>query len=151
MTTHASSQPAVTETAVARIRALVLVALAVSVVHYVDNVANYADYPDPGDAPAPSRAVIAVSWFVFTAAALLALRALRERRWGAAAALLAAYSVSGLVGIGHYTVAGAFDMPWWRQLHVGVDIACGIALLASAAWLWRATRAQGGEFRSPAP
>ncbi len=45
---------------------LVVVALAVlvSVVHYVDNVVNYADYPvTPDDAtlPAPSDTVIAVA------------------------------------------------------------------------------------------
>jgi hypothetical protein len=47
--------------------------------------------------------------------------------------------VSGLIGIGHYTVEGATDMVWWRQTHVIVDILCGIAILGFA--LWAALRA----------
>ncbi len=61
---------------------------------------------------------------------------LRRGRIVAAAACLALYSGSGLVGIGHYTV----DMggqPWWRHAHIAADIACGIALLAFAVWTAR--------------
>ena len=46
-----------------------------------------------------------------------------RRRIPAAVACLAVYAISGLVGLGHYTVAGPTDMPWWRQLHVTADIA----------------------------
>ena len=52
------------------LRVLLAVAIAVSVVHYADNVANFADYPEPDSGPAPSRTVIAVAWFAFTAAAV---------------------------------------------------------------------------------
>jgi hypothetical protein len=86
-------------------------AVAVSVVHYVDNYVNYADYPLPAEdaaLPAPSAELIAVSWFVFTAA--------------------------GLVGVGHYTSLGALDMVWWRHTHVVADILCGIGVLAFALW-----------------
>lgn len=62
----------------------------------------------------------------------------RGRITGAAVALTG-YSVSGLIGIGHYTVEGATDMLWWRQTHVVVDIVCGIAILSFA--LWAALRA----------
>ena len=50
---------------------LLALAFVVSVVHYVD----YADHPQPrpNDLPAPSAAVTAVSWFLFTASGLLGL------------------------------------------------------------------------------
>jgi hypothetical protein len=48
-----------------------------------------------------------------------------------------ANSVSGLLGFGHYTAPGAFDMVWWRQLHVVVDIVCGVAILGFALWAAR--------------
>jgi hypothetical protein len=112
------------------------VAVLVSVVHYIDNVANYADYPvpDPNGLPAPSAVVIAVSWFVFTAAAGAGLWLWFRRSIGGAVLAFASYSLSGLVGIGHYTVPGALDMPWWRQTHVIVDIACGFAVIGFAIW-----------------
>lgn len=116
--------------------ALIVVAFVVSVIHYIDNVVNYADYPAPGpDAlVAPSERVIAVAWFVFTGAGLVGLVAWFRRRILTAALGLTGYSVSGLIGIGHYTVPGAFDMVWWRQTHVIVDILCGVAVLGFALW-----------------
>ncbi len=112
-------------------------AIAVSVVHYVDNVAAYEAYPEPASGFAPSRELIAASWFAFTAFGLAGYVLLRRNRDLAAAACLAAYSGSGLIGFGHYTVDGATGMPWWRQAHIVADIACGIAVLAFAFWLVR--------------
>ena len=123
--------------------ALVVVAFLVSVVHYADNVLSYDDYPQPapGSAiPSPPVEVVAGDWFVFTAFGLTGLALLLRRRVVPAAVCLAVYSGSGLVGVGHYTVPGALDMVWWRQLHVVVDIAVGIALLGFAWWVFQANR-----------
>ena len=46
------------------LQGLLFAAVTVSVVHYVDNVVNYADYPEPASGPAPSRELIAASWSV---------------------------------------------------------------------------------------
>ena len=112
------------------------VAFAVSVVHYVDNVMNYADYPppDPGALLAPTAVVIAIAWFVFTAAGLSGLWLWFRRSIVGAALAFASYSVSGLIGLGHYTVPGATAMPWWRQTHVVIDILCGFAVLGFSMW-----------------
>ncbi len=112
------------------------VAFAVSVVHYTDNYVNYDDYPQPGpgDLPAPSATVVGLAWFAFTASGVLGVWLwFRDRITGAAVALTG-YSVSGLIGFGHYALPGATDMVWWRQTHVVVDIVCGIATLAFALW-----------------
>jgi hypothetical protein len=116
---------------------LLALAVAVSVVHYADNYFNYADYPAGGPLPDPSRALIGVAWFVFVAFAVAAFRFLRAAEVRLAAVCLAVFAGSGLVGVGHYTVPGAFDMPWWRHAHVVADIACGIALLVAAVRLLR--------------
>lgn len=113
------------------------VALVVSVVHYVDNYVNYADYPSPSPGsslPAPSATVVGASWFVFTAFGVLGLALWFRRRITLSAIALTAYSVSGLVGFAHYAVPGAFHMVWWRQAHVIADICCGAAVLAFAVW-----------------
>lgn len=122
---------------------VVAAAVVVSVVHYVDNYANYADYPVPGpDAtiPAPSDTVVGLAWFVFTAFGAWGVWNLLRGRVVPAVIGLALYSVSGLIGIGHYTVSGALDMPLWRQAHVVADIALGVTILVLAARLFSQNR-----------
>ncbi len=139
MAAHPIGPPAAAS-ATRTLRLLLGVAVAVSIVHYVDNVANYDAYPDPTSGPAPSRELIALSWFVFTAFGLAAYGLLARGRERAAALCLTVYAGSGLVGLGHYTVPGATDMVWWRQLHIVADIALGIAILAYAVRLARRAR-----------
>lgn len=70
----------------------------------------------------------------------LAGYALLRRGASSLAVALALYSGSGLGGLGHYTVPGALDMPWWRQAHVVADIACGLAILALVVVVARSLR-----------
>jgi len=120
-----------------RLLALLLLAGAVSVVHYGDGYFNYADFPASDSVPTPSRTLLGLSWFGFTAVGVLAYGLFLARRYTAAAVALALYSGSGLVGIGHYTVPGALGMPWWRHAHVVADVLCGLAVLAFAVWVVR--------------
>lgn len=130
--------------ALERLRPLLVAAVAVSIVHYADNVVNYADYPDPTSGPDPSREVIAAAWFVFTAFGIAAYLLVARERFHAAGVCLAVYAGSGLVGIGHYNVPGAGDMPWWRHAHIIADILLGFVLLTFALWLVRRDRTPGG-------
>src|SRR3954453_17857026 len=117
------------ERAVRRLTILFAIAVAVSVVHYVDNYFNYSDFPTTDRIPAPSAGLVGFGWFAFTAAGVLGYVLFRQgRRLGAACAFLAWYSLSGLVGFGHYASADMFHAPWWRQAHVIADIVCGIAM-----------------------
>lgn len=111
-------------------------AFVVSVVHYADNVVNYADYPQPGPSgpPAPSATLIGAAWFLFTALGLIGIGLFARGRIVPAAWALTGYAISGLVGLGHYTVPGATAMPWWRQAHVVADILCGLLILGFAFW-----------------
>ncbi len=116
---------------------LMSVAFVVSVVHYIDNTVNYADFPqaEPASAlPNPSVQVVGGAWFVFTAFGALGLWLFVRGRVAAAAIAIAVYSGSGLVGFVHYAVPGATDMVWWRQTHVIADIICGLLLFAFALW-----------------
>ena len=122
---------------------ILVVAVVVSVFHYTDNYVNYDDYPQSSTVPNPSAGLVLGAWFVFTAAGLAGYVLFRRGPSDLALVLLAVYSGSGLVGIGHYLVPGATSMPWWRQLHVCLDIACGIAILTFAIWAVRA-RHRGG-------
>jgi hypothetical protein len=115
------------------------VAVAVSVVHYVDNTVNYADFPqaEPDTtlaAVSPSQTVVAAGWFIFTAFGVLGVWLFMRGRIAVAAVAIAVYSGSGLVGFAHYAVPGATDMVWWRQLHIVADIVCGLLLFGFALW-----------------
>ena len=116
------------------------VAVVVSIVHYTDNYVNYHDYPQSSTLPNPSAALVLGAWFGFTAAGLAGYLLFRRRASDLALVLLAAYSGSGLIGIGHYLVPGATSMPWWRQAHVCLDIASGIAVFSFTLWAARARR-----------
>jgi hypothetical protein len=116
------------------------IAVVVSVVHYTDNWVNYHDYPQPDTLRTAPPALVPGFWVAFTAAGLAGCLLFRRGASTLALVLLAVYSGSGLVGIGHYTVPGATSMPWWRQAHVCFDIASGIAMFSFVMWAARARR-----------
>ena len=126
-------------------------AFAVSVVHYADNYLNYSAFPGSDTLPNPSRTVVLVSWFVFTATGLAGYVMFRRRPSAGALVLLAVYSGSGLVGVGHYAVPGALDMPPLRQAHVISDILLGAAVLAVVVWAARQRKRHDARARPPRP
>ena len=108
---------------------LLAVAIAVSVVHYADNYFNYADFPH-GTGPEPSAGLVGAAWFILTPLGIAGWVFFRRGDVATAGLLLMAYSFSGLVGLGHYTVGGMTDEPLWRQAHVVADILLGMAVFA---------------------
>jgi hypothetical protein len=115
------------------------VAVVVSIIHYTDNYVNFNDYPQSrASRRVSSAAGVLGAWFGFTAAGLAGYLLFRRAPSNLALILLAVYSGSGLIGIGHYLVPGAISMPWWRQAHVCLDIVCGIAVFSFAMWAVRA-------------
>ncbi len=122
------------------ITGIVLAAMAVSVVHYLDNYTLYEEYPQTDTLPNPSAGLIGFAWFFFTAFGLAGLYFLRRGNPIAAGISLAAYSGSGLVGILHYVAGGTGGFPWWRHAHISADILLGFAVLACALYLVRRPR-----------
>lgn len=125
-----------TEPSVRVLRVLLGAAVAVSVVHYVDNTLRWDDFvaADPADRSLGfiSRWTIPVAWVAFTACAVMAYRRFQEQRWAEAAAWLGAYSGSGLVGLGHYLDLSPSDLAPFQNAHVMIDIALGVSILAYA-------------------
>lgn len=125
----------------ARERRLVLwlfgAAVAVSIVHYVDNVVRFEDYA-PDGAGLITAPVVALSWFGFTAFGVWGYLGFTRGRYRRAAIGLAVYSVSGLVGIVHYREVSPSDFDWLQNTFVSLDIVLGAAILVVAARLaWR--------------
>ena len=125
------------------LRVLLVVAIAESFVHYLDNTLRYSDYTGPNPPAATSwiaQWMIPVSWVLFTVAAVVGYRRFRDGRWSEAAAYLAIYSVSGLISIGHYVGISINDLSVFQNTFVFLDIAAGTAVLAFAFWTWRRSR-----------
>jgi hypothetical protein len=119
------------------LRVLLGVAIAESFVHYFDNTVRFDDYRGT-DPPAIgawiAQWMIPVSWVLFTIAGIIGYRRFRERRWPQAAALLGAYSVSGLISLLHYTGVSISDLSVFQNTFVFADIVLGTAVLAFALW-----------------
>ena len=115
------------------LRALLGVAVAVSIVHYVDNTARYDDYVQ-GTSTLVARWMVPASWILFTAAGVAGLLLYERGRYGAAAGLLAFYSVSGLIGFAHYQSISPTDFDALQNTFIVLDIACGAVILAFAIW-----------------
>ena len=118
------------------LRALLGVAVAVSIVHYVDNTARYDDYVQGVSTPV-ARWMVPAGWILFTAAGVAGLLLYERGRYGPAAGLLAFYSVSGLIGFAHYQSISPTDFDTVQNTFIVLDIACGASILAFAVWTAR--------------
>jgi hypothetical protein len=117
-------------------RTVVLVAFAISVMHYTDNYLRFDEYPN--DVPdLVTRPSIPAAWVVFTlfAAAAWVLYDRGERR--RAAVCLGVYSLSGLIGPVHYTSGAMSEFDAFQHVNIGLDTVAGVACLALAVRLWR--------------
>lgn len=112
-------------------------AVAVSIVHYADNYLAFERYPSGGPGPEITADTIWIAWVVFTAFGIAGYVRYRRGQVRSACALLAVYSLSGLVGLGHYSAPGMSELAWWRHAHIWADILCGAAVLAFAVWAAR--------------
>lgn len=117
---------------------VLVAAVLVSIVHYVDNTVRYDQFvsDDPNlVSRLIARPLVPLAWVAFTAVLVWAVVQYRARRYDRAALGFAAYSGSGLVGLLHFTDVSPSDFDAFQLTHIIVDIALGLAVLACAAWL----------------
>lgn len=115
-------------------------AVVVSIVHYSDNYLAFERYPAGGPGPEISADTIWIAWVGFTTFGIAGYVLYRRGQIRLASALLAVYSLSGLIGLGHYSAPGMSELAWWRHVHIWADILCGAAVFAFAVWSARQTR-----------
>ena len=119
------------------LRAILVVAIAESFVHYLDNTIEFSDYRGshpPAISSWIAQWMIPVSWVLFTIAAVMGYRRFREQRWPQAAAWLGAYSASGLISLLHYTGVSISDLTGFQNTFVFLDIVLGVTVLGFALW-----------------
>ena len=115
-------------------------AVASSIVHYTDNYLAFDRFPQASSGPELTDNMIWIAWVVLTAFGVAGYVLYRRGQVRRGSMLLAVYSISGLVGLAHYTAPGMSELAWWRHAHIWIDIACGVAVLAFAVWSVQQTR-----------
>ena len=113
------------------VRRVFVTALLLSVVHYVDNTVRYEDYTGGQDSFI-TRPMIPLSWVLFTAAGVAGYRYLEQGRRSLGGWLLGLYSVSGLIGIGHFTTVSPGDFSLFQNTFIALDFLAGLAVFVLA-------------------
>ena len=113
------------------VRNVFATALLLSVVHYIDNTVRFDDYTG-GQKGFVTRGMIPLSWVLFTVAGVAGYRALKQGNRGLGGSLLGVYSVSGLIGLGHYTTVSPGDFDWFQNTFIALDFLAGLAVFVLA-------------------
>jgi hypothetical protein len=123
------------------IRNLLAVAIPLSLVHYTDNAVNYDVYPKGSVGPVDiTQTVVWVSWLVFAAAGIAGYLLYRAGTTIPGLVLIAVFSGSGLISLGHYSVPGMSKVEAWRHVFIWVDILWGAAIFGFTLWAVQANR-----------
>jgi hypothetical protein len=106
---------------------LVLANIASSVLHYVDNVIFFREYPEPAWA---TPHIVDAFWFVMTPFAVAGYFLLRRRVmvWGSLALYL--YAGMSLLVLGHYLYAPVGSIQFRINLFIILESALAVALIA---------------------
>jgi len=115
----------------ATIRRVFVIALLLSVVHYIDNTVRFDDYTGGKDGFV-TQAMIPISWVLFTVAGIAGYRALTQGNRRLGSSLLGAYSVSGLIGILHYTTVSPGEFSPFQNTFIALDFLAGLAVFVMA-------------------
>ena len=111
----------------AMVRRIFVTALLLSVVHYIDNTVRYDDYTGGKDSFI-TQAMIPISWVLFTVAGVAGYRFLKQGNRALGGSLLGVYSVSGLIGVFHYTTVSPSDFSGFQNTFFGLDFLAGLAV-----------------------
>src|SRR5882672_6953160 len=125
---HERSPPVSQTGELTRARQVFFTAVVLSTVHYIDNTVRFDDY-SKGKSGGAVRALVPIVWVLFMAAGLAGLRYLRRGVRSLAGPLLGVYSVSGLIGVLHYTTVSPRDFDWFQNLSIAADFLAGAAVM----------------------
>ena len=115
------------------VRRVLAIAVALSAVHYYDNTVRFEDYTGGKASDGLiTRPVIPISLVLFTIAGVGGYRALKAGNRRLAGVGLAAYSVSGLIGLGHYTTVSPSEFSAFQNTFIALDFLAGLAVLILA-------------------
>lgn len=115
---------------------LVAVNIAASILHYVDNIAFFPDYPEPSWL-APG--MVDAFWFLMTPVALGGLWLAYRGRRGLSSVVLLLYAGMSLLVLGHYRFAPFHEIGWRIHAFIGIEAAAAVVLVLWLIASWRIT------------
>ena len=104
---------------------LVALNIATTILHYVDNIAFFHEYPEP---PWLTPGLVDAFWFVMTPVALAGLWLVRRGRRRIGSIALLAYAGMSLLVLGHYRFAPFHTIGWRIHAFIWLEAAAAIAL-----------------------
>lgn len=115
------------------VRRVFATAVLLSAVHYYDNTVRFEDYTGGKASDGLiTRPVIPISLVLFTIAGIAGYRALKAGNRRPAGWLLAVYSVSGLIGLGHYTTVSPGEFSAFQNTFIALDFLASLAVFVLA-------------------
>lgn len=115
---------------------LVALNIATTILHYVDNVAFFHEYPEP---PWLAPGMVDAFWFFMTPFAVIGLWLARRDRRGIGSIVLLAYAGMSLLVLGHYRFAPFHTIGWRIHVFIWLEAAAAIALVVWLLVSWRRT------------
>lgn len=115
---------------------LVAVNIAASILHYVDNIAFFPDYPEP---PWLAPGMVDAFWFLMTPVALGGLWLAHRRRRGLSSMFLLLYAGMSLLVLGHYRFAPFHGIGWRIHTFIWLEAAAAVVLVLWLLASWRIT------------
>ena len=106
--------------------------IAASVLHYLDNLARFHEYPEPQWL---SPQLAGAFWFVMTPVALRGYYLYVRERGTVAYLLLYLYGAMSLLVLGHYAYAPLADISFSIHLFILLEVFAAACLVVFTAWL----------------
>ncbi len=106
--------------------------IAASVLHYLDNLARFHEYPEPQWL---SPHLVEAFWFVMTPVALGGYYLYMRERGTVAYLLLYLYGAMSLLVLGHYSYAPLADIPFSIHVFILFEAVAAVCLVLFTAWL----------------
>ena len=130
----------ITPPSASTVRLVVFATIAVSLFHFTDNAVNVDTYPKAGWQPGWFDIVVVVSWVLYTAVGVAAVRLYDQGRFRAAHVGLVLYGFLIFSSLGHFIYGSPSELTTRGLVSVFVDVSAGLVVIAVAVWSMLARR-----------
>ena len=110
---------------------LLVVTVAASIFHYVDNVMFFDTYPEPAWI---TPHLVNAFWFLMTPVGVIGYLLFRRGYRSSGVTALFAYGLMNLLTLGHYRYAPPWEIPFRVNLFILLEVGAAITLMAALIW-----------------
>lgn len=114
-----------TDIQMVRLRWLLALNVLATVLHYMDNVLFFPEYPEP---PWNSPQIVTAFGFIVLATGVLGYTLIKQRKVRSGSLVLYGYSAMSLLAFGHYLVAPIDSVGFRITLFIFLEAFCAVSL-----------------------